>query len=193
MNAFLSRLMLFKNLSAKTKIGAGLSYQHLKEYIQLNGQEINTNYAVVKRLQNGNALVDDTVKSVTRGIRIIDAVNSYSFISIPVALRYNVWQQKNWRFDLSAGIDINIESRYRNSIEGELMPQFAAGNTTRRNNSMGVGYNAAALLGRKMGSRYFIYAAPYIQLNPSKVYLKEMLSPRKLNRSGVSFGLSYGL
>lgn len=185
-------VMLFKSVSSKTSIGAGLGYQHLKEYIELTGEEVNSYYTVVKRLQNGNSLVQDTVTTVTNGVRSIDAVNSYSLLSIPLAVRYNVWRQNKWTLSFSAGVDISLHSKYDNSIAGDLQPQFAAPHNTSRNNSFGIGYNAGAVLGRRVGKNYFVYLSPHIQLNPKKQFLNEMLSPATINRAGVSLGWSYG-
>ncbi|MBC7934863.1 MAG: hypothetical protein H7Y86_05840 [Rhizobacter sp.] len=184
--------LLFKSLSAKTAVGSGLSYQVIKEYIHLNGEEVNTHYTIVKRL-NGNSLVDDTVATVTKGVRNIDAVNSYTLLSIPVSFRYRLLQRSQWTMDLQAGIDINLHSKYKNSIGGELIPQFANANHAKQNKTTGIGFNAGIRWSRRVGKNYLLYAAPYLQLNPTTLYLKEMLAPGKINRAGISFGISYSL
>lgn len=186
-------LMLFKNLSSKTAAGAGFSYNVIKEYIDLSGEEVNTMQRVVQRLHNGSSLVSDTVTTVTRGTRNINAVNSYTFLSIPVSIRYQVLQRNKWTIDLHAGVDINLQSKYKNSIGGILVPQFSGINNTKRNQSIGTGFHAGIRLSRRINKNYLIYAAPYFQVNPKKLYLKEMLSPAGIQRAGISLGISYRL
>ena len=186
-------LIVFKSLSSRFAAGTGLSYQAIKEYIHLYGEEVNTNYRIIKRL-DGNVLVDDTVSTTTTGMRSIDAVNSYTFLSIPVSFRYRILNRSQWSMDMQAGIDINIQSRYKNSIGGYLEPQFAGGaSDTKRNGSIGTGFNAGIRLSRRVGKNYLLYTAPYLQLNPTTLYLPEMLAPQKMHRAGLSFGLSYNL
>lgn len=186
-------LMLLKNLSSKTAAGAGFSYTVIKEYIDLSGEEVNTRQTVVQRLHNGNSLVSDTVTTVTRGTRNINAVNSYTFLSIPVSIRYQVLQRNKWTLNLHAGVDINLQSKYKNSIGGVLVPQFSGANNTKRNQSIGTGFNAGIRLTRRISKNYLLYAAPYFQVNPKKLYLEEMLSPVAIQRAGISFGISYRL
>lgn len=186
-------LVLFKKLSAKTTVGAGLGYAVIKEYIDLSGEEVNTTQRVIQRLHNGNSLVNDTVTTVTSGIRNIHAVNSYRFLSIPVSIRYQLMQRSKWTLDLQAGIDINLQSRYSNSIAGTLVPQFSGTNTTKRNHSIGTGFNAAIRLNRRLNKNYLLYAAPYFQVNPRKLYLQQMPAPVNIHRLGLSLGASYRL
>ena len=185
-------LLLFKTISPKLSVGTGISYQVIKEYIHLSGQEVNTNYALVKRL-NGGVLTDDTVTTVTKGIRNIDAVNSYNLLSIPVSFRYRLLQRSQWTMELQGGIDINLQSKYKNSIGGQLMPQLANAGNTKRNTTVGTGFNAGVRMSRRVGKSYLIYAAPYLQLNPKTLYLKEMLAPAAIHKAGISIGMSYGL
>lgn len=184
--------LFFKPLTAKLAVGAGLSYQVIKEYIRLRGEEINTNQTIVKRL-NSNILIDDTVTTVTKGIRNIDAVNSYTLWSIPVSFRYQLWQRSRWTMDMQAGIDINLQSKYKNSIGGQLVPQFSNAGNAKRNNKIGTGFNLGLRMSRRVGKDYILYAAPYLQLNPTTLYLEEMLAPTAINRAGISVGVTYGL
>ena len=183
-------LTLYKAIAPRLKAGAGIRFQQVKEYIQLSGNEINTRYTLVKRLQN-NVLVDDTVATVSRGIRNIDAVNSYNFVSIPLSIRYQLMQRSYWMMDLQAGIDINISSRYSNSIEGQLQPQFNNPAGKKHNRSIGTGFNAGLMISRRAGRHYWLYASPYLQLNPGKLYLEKMLTPVSLHRTGIAFGIIF--
>jgi hypothetical protein len=184
--------LIKKGISAKAQAGAGLSYTVIKEYIKLKGEETNTVLSVVKRLQNGNQLVNDTISVTSTGIRSIDAVNSYNFLSIPLSIQYQLSGSNGWELALQAGLDINLSSKYRNEIAGKLVPRYAPGNSAPvKNKSMGIGFNTGLYIGRGLGKRYIIFAAPYLQLNPTKIYLQGMPAGGKINRAGIGWGINY--
>ncbi|MFT3979702.1 MAG: hypothetical protein QM687_04475 [Ferruginibacter sp.] len=181
---------LQKAISPKWSLEAGISYTSLKEYIHLSGEEINTYYNIVKRLES-NSLVNDTVASISRGTRIIDAVNSYRFLSIPLAAQYNIWQRKSWTLQANAGIDINLVTKYRNSITGNIISGFGSGTQPSRNSSIGTGFHFQLRAGRQLYKHLDVYLAPYLQVNPRKLYSPGMLQPRSINRAGIGFGITY--
>jgi hypothetical protein len=183
-----------KAISAKTQAGAGVSYTVIKEYIKLKGQETNTVLSVVKRLQNGNQLVNDTLSVTSTGFRSIDAVNSYHFLSIPLSIQYQLSRGKEWELALQAGLDINLSSKYRNAIAGKLVPYDGSGNpVTAKNKSLGLGVQTGLYIERMLGKRYGIFASPYLQLNPSEINLTGMPARGKISRAGIGFGIHYRL
>lgn len=183
-------LSLFKPLNSKFTIGTGLNYQVVKEYIHLSGEEVNTNYAIVKRL-SGNVLIDDTVSTITKGTRTIDAVNSYTFLSIPVTARYRLLQHQYWTMELQAAIDVNLRATYKNSIGGNLVSSFTNPNYSKRNTSVGTGFNVGLRLNRRLHKNYSMYLSPYFQFNTRRLYLKDMLAPATMHRAGFAIGWSY--
>lgn len=183
-----------KGISAKIQGGVGVSYTVIKEYIKLKGVETNTVLSVVKRLQNGNQLVDDTLSVTSTGLRTIDAVNSYQFLSIPLSLQYQLSRGREWELALQAGLDINLSSQYRNAIAGKLIPYYGSGNPVpAENKSMGVGFYTGLYIARELGKRYGIFASPYLQWNPSKINLTGMPAAGKISRAGIGFGVHYRL
>jgi hypothetical protein len=193
--SFSYTLALRKQLSKKLFIGTGIQYSKLKEAIHLSGNEINTTFAVVKRLNSsGSALIDDTVATVTNGIRIINATNSYDFISIPVSLQYTLFENKLWSLALSGGVYLNIKTIYKNSIKGDLVPQYASGvPAAQKKHSMTTDIFAGIRLARRISNKWQLYAEPTFQVNFMQYNMPEMINYKFIHRAGITIGLSYQL
>ncbi len=193
--SFSYTLALRKQLNKKLFISTGIQYSKLKEAIHLSGNEINTSYTVVKRLNSsGSALIDDTVAAVTNGTRIINATNSYDFISIPVSLQYALWENKLWSLSLSGGVYFNIKTIYKNSIQGKLVPQYAAGvSASQKKNTTTTDVFAGIRLARTINSKWQLYAEPTFQVNFMRYNMPEMIDYKFIHRAGLTIGLSYRL
>ena len=128
--SFSYTIALRKKIAAKGGkwyAGIGVQYVQLKENIRLAGKEINTQYNVIKRLDNtGSFLVDDTVATVTKGTRIINAVNSFQLISLPVFAQYQILQNKAWQLSVNGGLNFTVKKMYQNSIAGTLVTDYTS-------------------------------------------------------------------
>lgn len=183
-----------KQINKKVSFATGLQYSKLKEDIHLSGTEVNTKYSVVKRLNStGTALVDDTVATVTNGIRIINATNSYDIVSIPLAVQYNLFENKLWSLSLNGGVYLNIKTIYKNNIQGELIPQYASGSSPRKKNTMATDLFAGIRLARTISKKWQLYAEPTLQFNLMKYNLPEMINYKFIHRAGITIGFSYQL
>jgi hypothetical protein len=193
--SFSYTLAVRKQLNKQLFLSTGIQYSKLKESIHLSGNEINTTYAVVKRLNgSGSALIDDTVATVTNGTRIINATNSYDFISIPISAQYTLWENKLWSLSVNGGVYLNIKTIYKNSIKGELVPQYASGaSATQKKNTMTTDIFAGIRLARTISSKWQLYAAPTFQVNFMRYNMPEMINYKFIHRAGITIGLSYQL
>jgi len=191
--SFSYNIALRKKLAANWYAGLGLQYTQIKETIKLSGKETNTRFSVVKRLDNtGSFLVDDTVAAVTHGKRIIDATNSYQFISIPVFAQYSLWEKKAWSLVLNGGLIFNVKSTYKNSIEGPLIPTYSsAGMANKPEPKLTTGLFAGMRLARTIGSNYQVYIEPTFQFNLQNFYMQNMINYKNIHKAGLTVGLAY--
>lgn len=192
--AFSYTIALRKSISGKFDMAAGLQYVKLKETIRLAGKERNTHYDVVKRLDaTGSFLYDDTVSSVTNGIRVINAVNSYDIVSIPVGIQYYFWKKSGWAVSLAAGLNFTVSNMYKNSIEGELQPVYASGSAGKPDRKFAADIFTGIRLSRQFGRHYQLFAEPSLQFNLMRYRLPGMIDYKNIHRAGITFGFSYQL
>lgn len=179
----------------RTWLGAGLQYARIKESVRLSGKEVTTTYSVIKRLDGtGTALVDDTVASTTTGRRIINAVNSYTMLSIPVFLQYNLWERSAWQLSFHSGLCFNIRADYQNSISGNLVPDYAGSNKKRTgDNQLTVDIFAGLRLSRSLGKSIQLFAEPVFQFNMVKYRMPDMINYKYIHRAGIQVGVSFRL
>lgn len=179
----------------KTYLGAGLQYARIKETVRLSGKETTTTYTIVKRLNStGTALVDDTVSSTATGKRIINAVNSYDMVSIPVFIQYHLWEHAGWSLSFNGGLNFNISTDYKNSISGNLVADYAGSQKKRTGDKQFTADIFAGLrLGRNWGSHVQLFAEPVLQLNMIRYRMPDMINYKYLHRAGLNLGLSFRL
>lgn len=188
-------LGLRKSIGKKVYLSAGFQYAVIKEAVRLEGEETNTRYSIVKRLSpSGTSLVDDTVANTTTGTRIISAVNSYRFVSVPVLFQYELSAHRSWNLLLTGGFYFNVHSSYQNSIGGKLQP-FYAGNVQPGRKQSGFtidGYAGARLL-RSLGTNFQLFAEPGFQFNFMRYKMPGMINYKRIHRAGINIGFSYAL
>jgi len=179
----------------KTCLGAGLQYARIKETVRLSGKETTTTYTIVKRLNStGTALVDDTVSSTATGKRIINAVNSYDMVSVPVFIQYRLWEHAGWCLSFNGGLNFNISTDYKNSISGSLVADYAGSQKKRAGDKQFTADIFAGLrLGRNWGSHVQLFAEPVLQLNMIRYRMPDMINYKYLHRAGLNVGLSFRL
>lgn len=191
--SFTYGIALRKKVAARWYAGIGLQYTQVKETVRLTGRETNTKFSVIKRLDNsGLFLVDDTVATVTHGSRIINATNSYDFISIPVFVQYNVWEKKNWLLSLNGGLNFNVKRVYKNSIEGNLVPAYStAGITNKKQQQANMDIFMSLRLARTIGKNYRLYAEPTMQLNLQQYRMPGMINYKNMHKAGLTIGIAW--
>lgn len=186
-------LAVSKRINNKVRIGIGLQYLQLKEEIKLSGEETHTTYTEIDRLVNGS-LVKDTVETITKGTRTIDAINSYKTYSIPLFMRYSAVNNCSWGIDINAGLYFNISSRYHNSINGVLEPVYndvmqQPGNKT----STGVDLLAGIRLSRKLHNHFLLFTEPCMRFNLNEYELENSVINKKIHQAGIAFGIAYSI
>jgi hypothetical protein len=181
-----------KRINKHISIGAGLQYAMIKEHITLTGKETNTFYEVVQRLDNsgGNPVLrDDTVASVTSGIRVIDAINSYRLLEIPLSIQYMLVEQSSWSLRLHGGMQLGIAARYHNSIKGKLIPVYSSGSHAESSPAMRVGFFAGIRVTNRLTKKYHVFAAPYFRFSTGNY--NTIINSKPIHQAGIAFGISY--
>jgi len=193
--SFAVSLALRKSIGKKFYLSAGFQYAVIKEAVRLEGEETNTRYSIVKRLSpSGTSLIDDTVANTTTGTRIISAVNSYRFVSVPVLFQYELSAHRSWNLLLTGGFYFNLHSSYQNSIGGKLQP-FYAGNIQpgRKESGFTIDGYAGARVSRSLGTRFQLFAEPGFQFNFMRYKMPGMINFKRIHRAGINIGFSYAL
>jgi hypothetical protein len=181
-----------KKINKHIVIGAGLQYAMIKEHITLSGKETNTFYQVVQRLDNSGGspvLRDDTVASVTSGTRVIDAINSYRLLEIPLAIQYILGEQSSWSFRLNGGMQLGIAARYHNSINGKLVPVYSSGSHAGNSPAMRIGFFAGVRVTNRLTKKYHVFAAPYFRFSTGNY--NTIINSKPIHQAGIAFGISY--
>jgi hypothetical protein len=120
-------------------------------------------------------------------------VNSYDFLSIPLAVQYKLYQNKKSTAVINAGVNVNIRSYYSNSIQGDLKHTYAStAGTAKANNKITADIYAGLRLTRIVNGKAQIFAEPFLQLNFMKYNMPAMINNKNIHRAGINFGLSYG-
>lgn len=186
-----------RKIAKKLAIGTGLQYSRIKETVRLSGEEINTKYSVVQRLTYVNAvpvLVDDTIATTTSGIRNVQAMNSYDFISLPFFVHHTLTENPRWALSVSGGLYLTIKANYKNSITGNLFPQYASAiKTGGSRNKVNTDIYAGMRLSRTFGKKYKFYVEPEFRYNTGKYILPGMVNYKLIHRAGIAVGFSYEL
>jgi hypothetical protein len=195
--SFAYTLALRKKIWPKISLGAGLQYSFIKENVQLSGTEKNTYYDVVKRLDPNNGapvLYNDTLSTVSIGRRIINATNSYEFVSITLLFQYELMNKKSWLISVTAGTYLNISSKYHNSIEGSLHPVYQNGGAVSSDKSeFTIDLFAGVRFARRFGKKYQFFAEPGIRYSPMEYDMQGVVNKKYIQRAGLSLGVSWKL
>lgn len=187
---------LYKKLSDKWYAGSGLQYSIVKEHIRLSGTETNTTVTIVKRLENIGGipvLREDTLTNISTGKRVINATNSYRFITIPFSFHYELMNKKAWTVYISGGLNLNISS-YNNSITGQLEPTYTSSSRPgNKDNKVTTDIYAGLRLSRRFGNKYDLFAEPAMLYNINGYNLSNQVNNAKLHKAGIGFGISWKL
>jgi hypothetical protein len=187
---------IYKKISPRLQLGAGLQYAMIKEKVDLEGKEIWTRYTEVQRLLNGSGgsqLVKDTVATTSSGTLTIDALNSYRFISIPLSARYKLMERGSWSMQADGGVVIYISANYHNQIEGKFVPSNNQGVLTGRQKN-DIAFDLFA--GFRVSKEYTIiniFAEPVLRYNIRRHELSDMINRKFIHSAGLSLGVSYRL
>jgi hypothetical protein len=186
-------LSISKRISKHIEIGAGLQYAVIKEHITLTGNEINTFYEEVQRLDNSGAtpvLKTDTVATVSSGTRVIDAINSYRLLEIPLLIQYMFVEKHSWSLRLNAGVQFGIATSYHNSIHGKLEPVYASGTHRESNTTMCIGIFSGVRFTNQLSKKYKVFAAPYVRFNSGNA-ANSILNNKPIHQAGMAIGINY--
>ena len=172
-----------------------MQWLQLKEQVMIKGTETNTKYSIVDRLVdniNGPQLISDTVETVSEGIRTINAVNSYSFFSVPVFVQYNFIQNKSWSFGAVGGMFINVFSNYQNEInKNNPVDLVNVSQTIPDKNKVSFSLYAGLRVAAMLNKRLQIFGLPSINWSLNNQGVKNNLINQKIHQAGFSVGLSY--
>ncbi|MCP9749827.1 hypothetical protein [Ferruginibacter sp. HRS2-29] len=195
--AFAYTLALRKHINKKLAVGTGIQYSFIKENVRLSGLETSTDFNVIKRLNPNNGapfLFDDTVSSISTGQRIIHATNSYSLVSIPVLLHYELYNRDKWAFSFVGGTYLNISTRYHNSISGELQPLYKKMESGSRSEyKFTADLFAGFRFSRRISNKYVAFAEPGLRYSLMKYDMQRVVNNKYIHRAGLSFGVSWKL
>lgn len=184
-----------KKINKRLDIGAGFQYARISEKVELSGTETNTGWTMVKRLKNDNGnpqLVDDTVKTITTGLRTIHAANNYTTISIPVFIQYTLTERRLFSLQLSTGAYINVARTYHNSIGGDLRPVYASGKQPgRQMTNANLDIFAGLRISTAPRNRFRLFAEPVFRYALLENNSSGMINAKYLHQAGISIGGSY--
>ena len=183
-----------KKVNRKISFGVGLQYGTIKEEIIISGNETNLKSHVVQRLENdgsGPHLVFDTITVTSTGTREIEAINSYRFLDVPVSMHFAFLQNSKLSLSLTATMNIGLYSLYNNSIQGELQPVYANGNS-HRNASQAVRteFSAGLRFARPVFLKTEIFAEPYLRFNTGG-YKKTIINHNAVHQIGIGLGVAH--
>jgi hypothetical protein len=189
-------IILRKKFNKKIGLGVGLQYAVIKEDITLSGKETNTAYQIIQRLENGGTgprLVDDTVANVTTGTRVINAINSYRYLDLPLSLQYMLIDRPYWSLQLNSGINISLYSKYNNSISGNLVAENASGIiAAKQGTTIQTGFFAGVRYSHYLTKHIQWFAQPYLRFNAGR-YANTVINTRSVHEAGVGLGLSFNI
>lgn len=185
-----------KNINKKITIGSGFQYMEIKEKLYFSGTQTDTTFTIVKRLGYDNTntpyLIDDTVSSVTHGLRVIDALNSYKLYSIPVSLNYTFSTRRIFSFSLTGGAYFTF-AQYHNAINGDLKALTTNGvQLTNDKNKMTIDLFGGVRMSWLV-NKYQFFIEPVFRYNLNKYELKHTLTNKNISEAGMSLGITYGI
>jgi len=185
-----------KNISKKLVIGIGIQYSQISENIHLSGQETDTAYSPIQRLETnsgGPYLKNDTIINTTIGVRTIKAVNSYKLFSVPLFITYNFFNSKLFSLGFTGGVYFTF-AQYQNSIDGKLKSQYAneplADN---EKNNLAMDIFGGLHLSFNVSKKFQLFAEPNYRYNVNRYELKNTFLNKNINQAGISFGVSYSI
>ena len=177
-------------------IGIGIQYSQISENINLSGQETDTAYSPIQRLETnsgGPYLKNDTITTTTIGVRKINAVNSYKLFSVPLFITYNFFNSKLFSIGFTGGVYFTF-AQYQNSITGKLQSQYAYGTLAdNEKNNVTMDIFGGLRLSIDVSKKLQLFAEPNYRYNLNKYELKNTFLNKNINQAGVSFGVSYSI
>jgi len=187
-------LAIRKMIINRLYIGTGLQYAQIKENLKLSGIETDTNYSPVQRLSlnsSGPYLANDTITTITNGIRNINAVNSYSLLSVPLFINYVFINHPKFSLSLTGGIYFTF-GQYHNSIEGKLESTYADSSIVSNNgNKINEDIFGGIRLSWTVRKKWQLFFEPNYRHNLNKYELENSPIDKKIDQAGISFGVSY--
>ncbi|UAY51447.1 hypothetical protein [Ferruginibacter albus] len=185
-----------KNISNKLNIGLGVYYSTIKEDNTLSGTDTTVSYNTIQRLVNDNVnppyLRNDTVSSISTGLRTIHATNTYTLFSIPLLLQYNFISTPKISVGLNGGIYFNVSTQYTNVIKGNIEAQYPDGTQpANSNNRSSIDYFASLRITKPFGKKLSLFAEPVYRINGDKLKVKNTFVNKKIDQVGIGIGLTY--
>jgi hypothetical protein len=182
-----------RNLGKRWAIGTGIQYQQIKEQISLSGVENRVDTLTIARLttQNGiPVLINESIIDTSSGTRIIEARNSYRYVSVPIYAQYKLLQGRGAYLAIQMSAIVNVSGKYNNSIEGDFEKTFSP--AAQNFKHWGFDGQVSLVAAKKLGNRFEVFVAPTWRINKSKP-ADQNLTNSYLHQLGLGFGLSYGL
>ena len=185
------QLAVRKNISNRWQAGAGFQYAQVKQTIRITGEEITTVYSTVERLaiDTGRSyLMTDTVETITKGTREINAVNSYWLISVPLFAQYHAGKLLGCNISFTGGLFFNVYNHYSNSIN-----PIITSTANQNNNKLGVDIYGGLRLSKLYGRKIELFAEPTARLNINQANTKNALLHKQIRQAGIAFGAAFKL
>ena len=167
----------------------------LKEHLSIAGAQTNTLYTYTNPHLNYNNFstpVPDTIKSILEGKRSFDAINAYTFISVPLSFQYNLIHNHTSSLQLVGGVNVNVLSKYENFINPNAKAVLL--NESEKNadkTNIGIAIYTGLKMERTINKTLSLFALPFFSYNPVQQKIKNTTVNTKIHLAGVSLGISY--
>jgi len=187
-------IALRKKISKNIHLGIGFQYAVIKEKIFMSGTENITHYSIVKKLvndNNGTYLVNDTAKAFSSGKRIINGLNSYITLSMPVIMQMEIFPHRFYSLEFAVGVYLNVLRNYKNSIQGNFVSNNTMLKETKKTTGIGVDFFSGLRFSTTLNKRIGMFAEPGIRFNLLKNKNSGSFNTKHIHQAGVGIGLTY--
>jgi hypothetical protein len=186
--AFAFDFLVQRNFTKKLQLAAGLQYAQIKEHLMVTGNETVVQTIQINRLDGSSGsgvLVQDSVQTISNGVRKIAAINSYQLLIIPVTINLQIWQYRKLQIELNGGFVFHVNGKYQSAIQPALNSNFSPSST------VGVDGLIGLRLSRMMNQNWSWFVAPSLQANLQSPKISGLLQPYPLNLAMLKFGWMY--
>ena len=186
--SFAFSMMAAHEFGRRWQWAAGLQYLQMNEQLYISGPEQTTQFTQVSRLDNSSGtsvLIQDTVETISTGIRNVHAVNQLRFIELPVLVRYQLSSTSSRiQWSLQGGFSLNYLASYINSIQ----PAFVA-QTPVKDQRYGINFFGGITINGPLRKRLQWYLQPQGRLSLKHANSAKMLQTYPLHWFGMGMGI----
>lgn len=167
---------------------AGLQYLQMNEQLYISGPEQTSQFTQVSRLDNSSGtsvLIQDTVETVSTGIRTVHAKNQLRFFELPVLVRYQLSSTSSRiQWSLQGGFSLNYLASYINSIQPAIVAQ-----TPVKDQRYGINFFGGITITGPLRKRLQWYLQPQGRLSLKHANSAKMLQTYPLHWFGMGMGI----